>query len=127
MLTVIAGDGLTANDAAWAVIVDVAERALMLPGVSAECASGLRRFQAASLRCAGLPARHDHATAAVTTTRFYKTPRSVVVAAPTDRAAHRAEDEQHDAHHQQNRTDRVENGDLRDDGNDQKDHSKKDQ
>lgn len=57
MLTVHEGAGMSADDAAWAMVADAAERALTLPGLSSDAASELRRLRAASLRCARLPSR----------------------------------------------------------------------
>lgn len=56
-LTALAGEGMTADDAAWATLADAAERALTLPGLSASCATKLGRVMVAGDRAAGLPPR----------------------------------------------------------------------
>lgn len=57
LLKVIDGDGMTTDEAAWAMMADAAEAALRLPGLSGPCAAHLDRAWKASRRAAGLPAR----------------------------------------------------------------------
>lgn len=51
-LTVLDGQGLSADDAAWTSVAEAVERALTTPGLSRASASELERLHAASLRCA---------------------------------------------------------------------------
>ncbi len=53
LLAVLDGQGMSADDAAWASIADAAERALMLPGLSASCAAKLERVMAAGDSASG--------------------------------------------------------------------------
>lgn len=56
VLTVIDGQQMSAERAAWSMIADAAESALKLPGLPRVCTDELRDLQAAALRCcAGLP------------------------------------------------------------------------
>jgi hypothetical protein len=50
-------DAMSADDAAWALIADAAERALGLPGLSRDCSIDLQTAWAACRRAAGLPPR----------------------------------------------------------------------
>lgn len=64
LLAVVDGDGMGADEAAWAMIADAAELALRLPGLSAEGACELERLLDAALRCARLrPQRRPQASA----------------------------------------------------------------
>lgn len=56
-LVVIDGHGMSADDAAWALIADAAERGLSLPGLSSSCALKLERVMSAGDRAAGLQPR----------------------------------------------------------------------
>jgi len=51
-LTVLDGQGLSADDAAWTTVADGVERALATPGLSTASASELQALLAASKRCA---------------------------------------------------------------------------
>jgi len=51
-LTVLDGQGMSADDAAWTTVAEATERALATPGLSTASASELRALLAASLRCA---------------------------------------------------------------------------
>lgn len=51
-MTVLDGQGMGADDAAWTTVADAVERALATPGLSTASASELQRLLAASLRCA---------------------------------------------------------------------------
>lgn len=57
ILAVLDGQGLDADDAAWASVADAAELALTFPGLSDCVAAELERLRVASLRAAGLPLR----------------------------------------------------------------------
>jgi len=51
-LTVLDGQGMSADDAAWTTVAEGAERALATPGLSTASASELQPLIAAALRCA---------------------------------------------------------------------------
>jgi len=53
-LTALDGDSMSADDAAWAMVADAAERALTLPGLSREGSGRMLRLLDSSLRAAGL-------------------------------------------------------------------------
>jgi hypothetical protein len=55
MLAVLDGEGMNADDAAWALIADAAQVAIRLPGLSACATDEMAQLRAASLRAAGLP------------------------------------------------------------------------
>jgi hypothetical protein len=52
-INVIQGHGLSADDAAWASIVEAAAAGLRLPDLSADCASRLERLKLAAARASG--------------------------------------------------------------------------
>lgn len=54
-LTLLRGESMSADDAAWAAIADAADQALMLPGLSPEGALRMKRLRSSSLRAARLP------------------------------------------------------------------------
>lgn len=54
-LELVRGDGMSADDAAWAMVADAAERALTLPDLSPEGALRMTSLRSASLRAARLP------------------------------------------------------------------------
>lgn len=58
-LQVLEGDGMSADDAAWASIADAAGAALKLPGLSPASRSDLREVQAGACLAAGLPSRPE--------------------------------------------------------------------
>ena len=51
-LGVVEGGGMSADDAAWAMVADAAGNALMLPGLSRASAAELECLLTAALRCA---------------------------------------------------------------------------
>lgn len=55
MLTVIDGDRMSADEAAWAMLAGAAERALVLPGLSRETTREMAEIVQSSRRCARLP------------------------------------------------------------------------
>lgn len=55
LLTVVNGDAMTADEAGWAMIADAADRALTLPGLSADGERLLREMAASCRHAAGLP------------------------------------------------------------------------
>lgn len=57
LMTVLDGDRMSADDAAYLAVADAAANALTLPGVSDECGMRLRRMVSAGDRAAGLPPR----------------------------------------------------------------------
>lgn len=57
ILTLHTGEGMTADEAAWSLIADAAERALILPGLSDAGAAAMIRVVNAARSAAGLPAR----------------------------------------------------------------------
>ncbi len=57
ILAILDGEGMTADDAAWASIADAVEQALTLPDLSDACAADLRQAWAACRRAAGLSDR----------------------------------------------------------------------
>lgn len=54
-LRVVRGDAMTADRAAWAMVAETGERALMLPGLSANGRDEMWRMVVAARRVAGLP------------------------------------------------------------------------
>lgn len=51
-LTVLPGDGMSADDAAWLTVAEAAEQARRTPGLSSASASELAELHRAALRCA---------------------------------------------------------------------------
>lgn len=54
-MTLLAGEGMGADDAAWLSIAEAAAQALTLPGLSAASFSELQALHGAALRCARQP------------------------------------------------------------------------
>lgn len=57
LMTIVHGDGMTAKEAAWAMLADTATEALKLPGLDPCDRDELERAWAACRRAAGLPDR----------------------------------------------------------------------
>ena len=54
-LTVLHGDGMTADEAAWAAVADAADEALTIPRLSPQVADELATIRASCRGAAGLP------------------------------------------------------------------------
>jgi hypothetical protein len=54
-LSVLHGESMSADDAAWMMVADEADAALKLPGLSSACAGRLVRLRSAALRAGGQP------------------------------------------------------------------------
>lgn len=55
LLAVLNGEGMSADDAAWAMIADAAAAALTLPGLTHQCHLDLHEMVEACSLAAGLP------------------------------------------------------------------------
>ena len=64
MLTLVAGEGIAADDLAWLSLAEAAERALLLPALSTPCASRMVEMAAACRSAAGQPPPHERSAPA---------------------------------------------------------------